>query len=844
MEKILKKYTTIPPHLYVNRKADKQLESIINEMQRPGYVLVARQMGKTNLLFNAKRTMENQNRFFGYVDMSNVFKKERECYQNIIDFIIEPNEKFLSDEVEEKIDALREKKLPPHKEYTKSLRIILNDFSGDIVVILDEIDALKTAEYSDNIFAQIRSNYFTRTNFPEFERLTYVLSGVIDPIELIKDRNKSPFNIGEKIYLNDFSKIEHETFILKSKLNITNEVSDEIFQWTNGNPRLTFDICSEIESVILEQKNFTNKDLNLLIKKKYLTTYDVAPIDHIRELVKSNKDVRSALLKVHRGKSADLSDEVKNKLYLYGIIDSRFDKATEIKNRILNLSLSEEWLSSIDKQVKNQLNYGLEMMEQNEYDEAINALNYYVIDSNPTKDQLEICNYNLGFAYYHKKNYEKAIEYFSNEFEMELYKINSKSLLGISQIGIGNKEAGIETLEDVIKDKRSDFSYRNALLNLAPILSDKSRAKQLYTDLYQCTFECSDGTSEAELDQTRVLAQYYICEIHLNNDAKESALECIDIILEYAKVADSLYPKLIKYNLEEDKDNQIKLDIVDSIINKNIKFETKNNYPISFCEEHLIYYLELIFDVDNTKLFEDLLNYAESELYQSKLDKNVLAFAASKYSRKGEDIQHYILNSGEELSNDLSLEIYKNLSSRYTDREKEYLICFNKYKEFFELSEETTIEDIRLFSFGIKFNSDLDNNLTALELCKAIERRATDCADENLKFELVIIYFWYAVLNSNIKNNEEAIHYADKTMHQIRSSKDQKLTLIDEKGLEIIIDQMKAVKESLIVQTPFVRERKYGRNTQVTVKYTNGIIKKGKFKKLEKDIAEKKCKVV
>jgi len=57
MNKILKKYTTIPEHLYVKRAADKQLEEIINDMQRPGYVLVARQMGKTNLLFHAKRTL-------------------------------------------------------------------------------------------------------------------------------------------------------------------------------------------------------------------------------------------------------------------------------------------------------------------------------------------------------------------------------------------------------------------------------------------------------------------------------------------------------------------------------------------------------------------------------------------------------------------------------------------------------------------------------------------------------------------------------------------------------------------------------------------------------------------
>ena len=69
MEKILRKYTTIPDHLYVNRNADEQLQTIIEEMERPGYVLVARQMGKTNLLFNAKRELEGKNRLFIYVDL-------------------------------------------------------------------------------------------------------------------------------------------------------------------------------------------------------------------------------------------------------------------------------------------------------------------------------------------------------------------------------------------------------------------------------------------------------------------------------------------------------------------------------------------------------------------------------------------------------------------------------------------------------------------------------------------------------------------------------------------------------------------------------------------------------
>ena len=90
MGKILKKYTTIPMSLYVTREADKQLKQIIEDMQRPGYVLVARQMGKTNLLFHAKRTLENAERLFIYVDLSNPFSTDRECYRNIIDSITEP----------------------------------------------------------------------------------------------------------------------------------------------------------------------------------------------------------------------------------------------------------------------------------------------------------------------------------------------------------------------------------------------------------------------------------------------------------------------------------------------------------------------------------------------------------------------------------------------------------------------------------------------------------------------------------------------------------------------------------------------------------------------------------
>ncbi len=391
MDKILKKYTTIPEHLYVNRVADKQLASIISEMERPGYVLVARQMGKTNLLFNAKRVLENENRLFVYVDLSNSYTKEQDCYRNIIDCIVEPNEGLFSPIIQD-IYNLRNENTQPHNEYNRSLRSILRTFKGDIILILDEIDALKGASYSDNIFAQIRSNYFARTNFPDFNRLTYVLSGVIEPTDLIKDKNKSPFNIGEKIYLDDFNYEEHNEFIVKSKLNISIELSDEIYKWTNGSPRLTFDICSDLENLLIDSKPITKETIEEVVKYKYLTNYDIPPVDHIRELIKNDRSVRQAIIGIQRGGDIG-SDEIKQKLYLYGIISSDFTKKVTIKNKIIKKALSIEWLESINTQKQDLLFEGVTKMNQRDYYAALHDFKDFLNNSKHNLQYEELCKY-------------------------------------------------------------------------------------------------------------------------------------------------------------------------------------------------------------------------------------------------------------------------------------------------------------------------------------------------------------------------------------------------------------------------------------------------------------------
>ena len=126
MNKALGAATIIPPALYVHRDADRQLRRVVEEMGRPGYVLVARQMGKTNLLLNAKRELQQAGDYFLYVDLSNQFSSAQACFRNIIDTVLDSSD-FTWSTAAERCRAIRKEGLPDHKEHERELRALLRD---------------------------------------------------------------------------------------------------------------------------------------------------------------------------------------------------------------------------------------------------------------------------------------------------------------------------------------------------------------------------------------------------------------------------------------------------------------------------------------------------------------------------------------------------------------------------------------------------------------------------------------------------------------------------------------------------------------------------------------------
>src|SRR5437879_12690987 len=85
-------------------------------------------------------------------------------------------------------------------------RVVVARGDSRIVIFIDEIDAVRSLSFStDEFFAAIRECYNRRAQDPAFERLTFCLLGVATPSDLIQDTRTTPFNIGRRIELTDFT---------------------------------------------------------------------------------------------------------------------------------------------------------------------------------------------------------------------------------------------------------------------------------------------------------------------------------------------------------------------------------------------------------------------------------------------------------------------------------------------------------------------------------------------------------------------------------------------------------------------------------------------------------------
>src|SRR5262249_15790495 len=113
----------------------------------------------------------------------------------------------------------------------------------------DEIDSVRSLPFStDEFFAAIRECYNRRSQEAEFGRLAFCLLGVATPSDLIQDVRTTPFNIGRRLELTDFSLAEAAPLAagLGRDAQQGEALLRRVLYWSNGHPYLTQRLCQAV----------------------------------------------------------------------------------------------------------------------------------------------------------------------------------------------------------------------------------------------------------------------------------------------------------------------------------------------------------------------------------------------------------------------------------------------------------------------------------------------------------------------------------------------------------------------------------------------------------------------
>lgn len=176
--------------------------------RQDGLLLVkgARQMGKTSLLARGLKQAREAGKTVAFLDLQKLNQEDlrdlASLYKAIGGMIADALKLDVYPE-----DRWRPARAPNINFENYIIREVMDKIEGHVVIAMDEVDRLFAFDFASEVFGLFRSWFNARSANPEMPwgRLTQAFVYATEPHLFITDQFQSPFNVGTKMEMQDFS---------------------------------------------------------------------------------------------------------------------------------------------------------------------------------------------------------------------------------------------------------------------------------------------------------------------------------------------------------------------------------------------------------------------------------------------------------------------------------------------------------------------------------------------------------------------------------------------------------------------------------------------------------------
>lgn len=225
---------------YVRREADQDVERLVGMQGSTTIVSGPRQVGKSSLITRALRHATGQDQAAVYVDFQLVDERHLRTLGEIFWYLAGRISRVLNTHLRPADVWDRADDSVGEKEGLADFihRAVLATAERPVVLVFDEVDRLFDRDYRDDFFATVRGWHNHRAIDDGWARLNIVLAHATEPGLWIRNLNQSPFNVGERIRVDDFTAEQVSSLNARHRSPLPANEIETLMRLLGGHPYL------------------------------------------------------------------------------------------------------------------------------------------------------------------------------------------------------------------------------------------------------------------------------------------------------------------------------------------------------------------------------------------------------------------------------------------------------------------------------------------------------------------------------------------------------------------------------------------------------------------------------